>query len=233
MISIIVPVYNQAKKLGVLLESIARQELRDWEVIVVNDGSQDNPEAVFAAFTSRVNLDNRFVFLNQANQGAPSARNRGWQESQGDYLFFCDADADLQPIALRELLAALVNNPQVSYAYPSFNWGNKLFKVGPFSEAKLQTGPYIHTMALIRRADFPAQGWDESIRKFQDWDLWLTMLEAGKSGIWVNQVLFKIAPGGTISSWVPSFAYKLLPFLPSVKKYRAAMAIIKQKHGLA
>jgi len=87
-------------------------------------------------------------------------------------------------------------------------------------------------MALIKRADFPVGGWDESIKKFQDWDLWLTMLNAGKSGVWVDKVLFKIAPGGSISSWLPSFAYKLFPFLPSVKKYQAAMAVIKNKHGL-
>jgi len=229
MISIIIPVYNQAKKLEVTLNSIARQEYEDWEVIVVNDGSTDDPEAVFSDFTKSVNLDKRFVFINQENMGAPAARNRGFQEAQGEYLFFSDADADLRPEALIELLRALEGNNNASYAYPSFRWGSKLFKVGPYSAEKLKAGPYIHTMALIRREDFPANGWDESIKKFQDWDLWLTMSENGKSGVWVDKVLFTIAPGGTISSWLPSFAYKLFPYLKSVKKYNAAMAVIKKK----
>ena len=233
MISIVIPVYNQAQKLALTLESISRQTFTDWELIVVNDGSKDNPEEVFTNFTARVKTDNRFVFLSQENQGAPAARNRGFKETQGEYLFFCDADANLKPEALETLHQALVETPAASYAYPSFLWGRKLFKVGPFDPARLQSGPYIHTMALIRRIDFPAGGWDESIRKFQDWDLWLTMMSQGKSGIWVDKVLFKIAPGGNISSWVPSFAYKLLPFLSSVKKYKAAMAIIKQKHALS
>ena len=233
MISLIIPVYNQAKKLTIALNSIAKQTYRDWEVIIVNDGSKDDPEQAFTDFIQKNNLDNRFVFLNQTNQGAPAARNRGYREAKGDYLFFCDADADLKPEALNELWHTLQACPEASYAYPSFRWGSKLFKVGPFDPNKLQAGPYIHTMALIKRSDFPEKGWDESIRKFQDWDLWLTMLAAGKSGVWVDKVLFQIATGGTISSWLPACAYKLLPFLPSVKKYKAAMAIIKEKHGLA
>jgi glycosyltransferase involved in cell wall biosynthesis len=233
MISIIIPVYNQAKKLAVTLKSIADQEMNDWEIIVVNDGSKDDPEKIFTEFSSQTKLNNRFVFINQDNHGAPSARNRGFREAQGEYLFFCDADADLCPEALQSLWQVLQNNPSASYAYPSFLWGNKLFKVGPFEAAKLRLAPYIHTMALIRRSDFPVSGWDESIKKFQDWDLWLTMLAQGKSGVWLEKTLFKIATGGNISSWLPSFAYKLCPFLPSVKKYKAAMVIIKQKHGLA
>jgi len=233
MISIIIPVYNQAQKLAKTLQSIARQTFSDWEVIVVNDGSKDNPEQIFIDFTSKIKLDNRFVFLSQENKGAPAARNRGLQEARGDYLFFCDADADLRAEALDILYQTLVNNQEFSYAYSSFLWGKKLFKVGPFNPDRLRKGPYIHTMSLIKKSDFPPQTWDESIRKFQDWDLWLTMLSQGKSGIWVDKVLFKIAPGGSISSWLPSFAYKLLPFLNSVKKYKTAMSIIKQKHGLS
>jgi glycosyltransferase involved in cell wall biosynthesis len=232
MISIIIPVYNQANKLEKALLSIAQQSYQDWEVIVIDDGSTDNPEAVFAEFTKNTKAENRFVFIKQANQGAPAARNRGYKEAQGDFLFFCDADAILKKDALATLFEALTNNPSATYSYPSFRWGKKLFKVGPFSAEKLKQGPYIHTMALIRRVDFPAQGWDESIKKFQDWDLWLTMLKENKEGIWVNQVLFYIAPGGTISSWLPAFAYKLLPFLKAVKKYKSALAVIKKKHDL-
>lgn len=232
MISIIIPVYNQAQKLIKTLTSIAGQTYRDYEVIIVNDGSGDNVDAIFANYFKNLETENNYRFINQSNQGAPAARNRGWQEASGEYLFFCDADAVLKPEALELLLQALVNNSQVSYAYPSFYWGRKLFKVGEFSPDKLRSGPYIHTMALIRRTDFPAGGWDIKIKKLQDWDLWLTMLESGHVGAWLPQVLFTVAPGGTISSWLPSFAYKYLPFLKRVKKYKAALRVVKDKHGL-
>lgn len=232
MISIIIPVYNQADKLRKTLISIVNQTYTDWEVIIVNDGSKDAPENIFAEFSKTIKVANKFLFLNQENKGAPSARNRGLKEARGEYVLFCDADAELKIEALEVLSAALENNRQYSYAYSSFLWGNKLFKLGPFDAEKLKQGPYIHTMSLVRRSDLPASAWDEKIKKFQDWDLWLTMLESNKIGIWVDRVLFKISPGGTISSWLPSFAYRFFPFLKAVKKYNEAMVIIKQKHEL-
>ncbi|MFA5163183.1 MAG: glycosyltransferase family A protein [Patescibacteria group bacterium] len=232
MISIIIPVYNQAKKLIKTLESLRRQSWRDYEVIIVNDGSSDGPESLFIDYIKKLPPDNHFIFINQTNSGAPAARNRGFREARGDYILFCDADAVLESFALEVMHSALEQNPDFSYAYSSFNWGNKLFKVGSFDPEKLRRMPYIHTMSLIRRRDFPESGWDESIKKLQDWDLWLTMLEMGKYGLFIPQVLFTVSPGGTISTWLPAFAYHLLPFLPAVKRYKKAVKIIKAKHGL-
>jgi len=236
MISVIIPVYNQAEKLLKTLASINLQSYQDLEVIIVNDGSSDNVENLCAEYLKNLQAQAtnsiNYLFINQENKGAPAARNRGRLEATGEYLFFCDADAILETQALETLLSALENNPVASYAYSSFLWGKKLFKLTSFDAEKLQREPYIHTMSLIRSSDYPPQGWDEKIKKFQDWDLWLTMLAAGKTGIFVDRVLFKVSPGGTISSWLPSFAYKLLPFLSAVKKYNRALKIIKEKHGL-
>lgn len=233
MISVILPVYNQAEKLKQTLESLNRQTYRDFEIIIVNDGSTDNPEKVFMDFLKDNQTELTFYFINQKNQGAPAARNRGAREAKGEYFFFCDADAVLKPETFEVLLSALASNPAASFAYPSFIWGKKLFKGRPYSAEDLRKTPYIHTMALIKRTDFPENGWDESLKKFQDWDLWLTMLENNKVGIFVDQILFTVAPGGTISSWLPSLAYKLLPFLPAVKKYNQAKAVIYAKHHLS
>lgn len=232
MISVIIPVYNQAEKLKQTLISLNQQTYRDLEIIIVNDGSTDNPEKVFIDFLATNKSELSFYFFNQNNLGAPAARNHGFKESKGDYLFFCDADATLDSKALETLLNTLLWNKDASYAYSSFKWGKKLFKGRPFDATILRKEPYIHTMALIRRNDFPVGGWDESIKKFQDWDLWLMMLENNKFGVFVDEYLFTIAPGGTISSWLPSFAYKLFPFLPAVKKYKAAKAVIYAKHQL-
>jgi len=233
MISIIIPVYNQANKLIKTLASINAQSYHNFEVIIVNDGSSDGVEALCGRYMQSLNSANYYMFISQPNQGAPAARNRGFQEAKGEYIFFCDADAILHPQALEILLAYLEANPSVSYAYSSFMWGKKLFKLSDFDPNKLRRMPYIHTMSLIRRVDYPLGGWDESIKKLQDWDLWLTMLEEGKVGVYVPQILFTVTPGGTISSWLPALAYKYFPFLGAVKKYNKAVKIIKEKHGLA
>ena len=232
LISIIIPVYNGEKTLNKTLESIAVQTYKNIEVIIVNDGSTDNTEKVFERFITKNNLNNTYLFVNQENQGAPSARNHGARKAQGDFLFFCDADAILKKDALEKMLQALSDNKQASYAYSSFYWGKKIFKLWPFDAERLKKMPYIHTMALIRREKFPENGWDESIKKLQDWDLWLTMLEQGNVGCFVDEVLFKVIPVGGISSWLPSFAYKFLPWLKDVKKYNEALKIVKQKHKL-
>ncbi|MGI6374176.1 MAG: glycosyltransferase family A protein [Patescibacteria group bacterium] len=237
MISVIIPVYNQANKLIQTLRSLDQQTEQAFEVIIVNDGSSDGVEEKFSEYLkslSQANLNqHHYLFINQSNQGAPAARNRGRQAAQGDFLFFCDADTILNKELLATLKQALLVNPAASYAYSSFYWGKKLFKLTPFSAERLRQEPYIHTMSLIRASDFPTQGWDESLKKFQDWDLWLTMLAEDKFGIFVDQVLFKVLPGGTISDWLPALAYRLLPFLPAVKKYQRAKEIIMKKHGIS
>ncbi|MEI7451847.1 MAG: glycosyltransferase family A protein [Candidatus Falkowbacteria bacterium] len=232
MISVIIPVYNQADKITTTLDSLIKQSYQDLEIIIVNDGSRDGLDLVLENYFKTIETKIGFMVLHQANGGAPAARNAGFKKSRGEYLFFCDADAVLDYQALEIMLASLNTHPEVSYVFSSFYWGKKLFRLEEFSESKLKQMPYIHTMSLIRRSNFPATGWDESIKKLQDWDLWLTMLEAGHRGLWIDQILFKVTPGGHISSWLPAAAYSLFPFLPQVQKYNAALKIVKTKHHL-
>lgn len=233
MISIIIPVYNQADKISDTLRSIESQTFRDFEVIIINDGSKDNIDEVVGQFTKNNSSEISYLFINQENKGAPAARNRGFKESSGEFLFFCDADATLVPDALDLMYKALEQNQEAAYAYSSFYWGKKLFKVGNIDAEKLKKAPCIHTMSLVRQRDFPMSGWDESIKKFQDWDLWLTIFKAkGKLGVFINKALFSVSPGGSMSSWLPSFAYKYFPFLPAVKSYNNALTIVKEKHEI-
>lgn len=233
MVSVIIPVYNQAKKLIETLDSLMKQTYKEIEVIIVNDASKDGVEKVFSKYIEKQETNIDFFFFNQEkNQGAPIARNLGFSKSKGEYVFFCDADAVLKENALEEMRKALEQKNDCSYVFSSFMWGKKLFKVGEFDPEKLRKGPYIHTMSLIRREVLNDNPWDEGIKKFQDWDLYLTLLEQGNVGCWIDKVLFIVKPGGTMSSWLPSFCYKYLPFLPQVKKYNQAMKIIKEKHNL-
>ena len=225
MISIIIPVYNQTEKLHQCLDSICAQSYKDYEVIVVNDGSFD--QLRITNYELRIK---NFKLINQENKGSNAARNRGLAESKGEYLLFCDADIIMEPDMLEVMLRALQNNSQASYAYSSFLWGAKLFRLWSFDAQKLKQMPYIHSTSLIRREDFPENRWDESIKRLQDWDVWLTMLSKGYVGIWVDKVLFKVQTGGTMSNWLPSFVYKIFPILPSVKKYNKAVEAIKKKH---
>lgn len=233
LISVIIPTYNHASGLPGLLQSIADQTYRDIEVIVVDDGSEDNPCAVV-----EVIKQNGFPFqitcVSQENKGAPAARNFGATLAKGEYLIFADADLVFDKSALEKLYSALCDNPTASYAYSSFKFGWKLFEGQSFNEENLKKGNYIHTSALIRRKDFIP--FDEELKRFQDWDLWLTMLEQGRKGVFVNEVLFqaRVMRAG-ISKWKPRFWYKIWPSFWQPKNYKAylnAKEIILKKHGL-
>ncbi|MEK9151935.1 MAG: glycosyltransferase family A protein [Patescibacteria group bacterium] len=229
-VSIVIPSYQHAREIGLCLESIYRQTFADYEIIVVNDGSTDDTIEVLKPHLPRISL------IDQENRGGNAARNRGFAASRGQFILFCDADVVMRPNFLQKLLDALKKNPEAAYAYASFRFGWKIFRLWPFDAATLRRMNYIHTTSLIRRERFP--GFDESIRKLQDWDLWLTMLERGSTGVWVPELLFSVIPHqGGISTWVPGVFYRI-PWrkfgitMPSVEKYVAAEKIVRKKHAL-
>jgi len=230
VISIIIPSYQHAKEIPLCLESIFMQSFRDFEVTVVNDGSTDDTEAALAPFMDRI------TYIRQENRGGNAARNRGAVDAKGEFLLFCDADIIMRPEMLAKMVQALRAHPEASYAYSSFYFGWKKFGLWPFDAAKLRAMNYIHTTSLIRREHFP--GFDEKIRRLQDWDLWLTMLEQGHTGVWVPEFLFKCLPhDGGISLWVPK-VFNFIPWkklgirMQNMEKLEAARQIMKEKHKL-
>jgi glycosyltransferase involved in cell wall biosynthesis len=239
-ISIIIPTYQHAKELAKCLESILAQTFNNYEVIVVNDGSTDKTGEILEKYKKKFGIqpldsaqgiNTKFKIINQENKGSNPARNSGAKEARGEYLLFCDADAIMKHRMLEKMANALQANPDKSYIYSSFKFGWKTFRLWPFEAEKLKKMNYIHTTSLLRRADFP--GFDEKIKRLQDWDLWLTLLEQGKTGVWISEILFQVTPRKSgMSQWFPSFFYKLLPFLPQVKKYQEAEKVVKEKHQI-
>lgn len=233
MISVIVPAYNAARTIGRCLESIFSQSLQNFEVIVVNDGSTDATLERLEFLQKR--WPARLKVVIQKNRGAPAARNYGVRIAKGEYLIFCDADVVMRRDMLEKMLQVLYLHPEASYVYSSFKFGWKKFVLWDFDAQRLREMPYIHTTSLIRTEHFP--GFDETVKRLQDWDLWLTMLEKKHTGVWIPEVLFKVVnTQGTMSAWLPSFAYKIPKWLGihprSVARYNEAVALIKAKHGL-
>lgn len=89
MFSIIVPVYNVEKYLDKCLASISEQTFKEFECIVVDDGSPDNSNDIIDRY---VNKDQRFKVIHQKNMGISAARNAGLAIAQGDYVAFVDSD---------------------------------------------------------------------------------------------------------------------------------------------
>lgn len=255
-IAVVIPCYNHTNVLRRTLEALKKQTHPVKEVVVVDDASSDTPfEIMKQVFPEAVDLgiadpaDRRLDRSNSGverpsyirlakNSGAPVARNLGASLTSSPFIIFLDADAELVPTALERFLQALDHHPEAEYAYANFRWGRRLFKSRTFDPDFLKRANFIHTSSLIRRSAFP--GFDESLKKFQDWDLWLTMAKQGKPGVWIDDVLYRVEPrerGKGMSTWLPSFLHGLpwpiLGWMPDeIRRYRAAEQIIRKKHGI-
>ena len=253
LISVIIPVYNHAHTLKRSIESIFNQTYRPLEVIVVNDGSTDNFEEVvkdclLITDGDCIGAGSVLSVISQPNSGAPVARNRGFASSKGEYVIFWDADTLAHPQMLQKMFTYLQKHPEASYAYSQFKFGWKRIKSQHFDAEKLKKVNYIDVTSLIRRsalAVIPSvvEGslsntvgpFDASLKRFQDWDLWLSMLEQGKTGVFIPEVLYEKVVGSRegISTWLPKFIYQLPWKTKDVKKYEEAKQIIVKKHSLS
>jgi glycosyltransferase involved in cell wall biosynthesis len=107
--SIIIPVYNKAKQLPQTLEAVLAQTFTDFEIILINDGSTDESEAVIVAFT-----DPRIHYYTQKNQGVSAARNTGIEKANATYLAFLDADDLWYPFYLETQYELIQKYPDQS-----------------------------------------------------------------------------------------------------------------------
>lgn len=227
-VSIIIPAYNAKNTIYECLDSIYQQSSQPEEIIVVDDGSHDG--------TSKIILSNfpGVIVLQQNNQGAPSARNKGAERSTQPYLLFVDSDMKLHPRMLEKEYRTLLLNPDIDFTYSSFKFGWKKFRAIPFNPEKLKKYNYIHTSSLLKRSAFP--GFDTNLKRHQDWDLWLTINRRGGKGLAIPEVFYEIhTEKNRISHWLPSFIYRI-PFadffFPQLRRYNESAIVIKKKHKL-
>lgn len=136
------------------------------------------------------------VEFDKKKEGAPTMRNKGFKKANGSLVLFSDNDIEWKPYALEVMARKLREHPTKAYAYGSYTLEGRLVGHQEFSTHDLWKWNYISTMALLRKEDFP--GFEPSLKKFQDWDLWLTLLEKGRDGVFCGMVLFstKYRPDG-------------------------------------
>jgi len=179
-VAVVIPSYNCAHYLAEAVDSVLAQTYRDFEVIVIDDGSTDNTAEVAARFGSRIRC------IHQENRGLPAARNRGIRESQSPYIAFLDADDAWFPEKLAEQIPAFSADPEVGLVYsdlqvlyddgqlaPSFLGTRPLAASGYVFDRILRSGFIIPSSVVVRRAAIDNVGlFDESMRSHEDVELW-------------------------------------------------------------
>jgi glycosyltransferase involved in cell wall biosynthesis len=124
LVSVIVPTYNQPAYLVQALDSVFAQTFRDFEIIVINDGSTDNTHQVLEQYGDRIRV------LNQENQGIGRARNRGMDNAVGRYIAFLDHDDLWHPLKLQMQVAYMQEHPDCVGNTAPFAYSSEPDRVG-------------------------------------------------------------------------------------------------------
>jgi glycosyltransferase involved in cell wall biosynthesis len=201
MISIIIPMYNRATLVSETLDSVFAQTYTDWECIVVDDGSTDHSVAVVQKY---VDNDSRFKLLIRPEnriKGAPTCRNIGFENSNGEYVYFLDSDDLLSPEFSQTVLNGLSNYPDAEYAAFPFDGflespskptyysrkfsPNKgtLFEQIMMCHVHPTTQTFIWKSSLLDRVTML---WQEGLPCCQDSDFTQRMVCEASTGIWLK-----------------------------------------------
>lgn len=201
MMSFICPVYNKGIHLKAFYESIKQQDYKYWEIIFVDDGSDDK-----ATKNVLKNLEkkDKVKVLYYDHQGACQMRNYGFAKSKGDYISFLPADATLYPGMLRTWITLLEDNLEYDFVYGGykfFGYGmdgkfmDHSFLAQEFDPYFLRFYNYIDGSFPLRRSLAEKIEWDPKIKSLQDWDYWLqAVLKHNAQGLWIPEVMFQTIP---------------------------------------
>ena len=176
-ISIIIPTYNRRELVREAIASVMAQSYRDFELIVVDDGSEDRTAAIVHEFAGV-----RYVY--QPNRGVSAARNHGVALSSGELIAFLDSDDLWQPRKLEHQVLFFVTYPEVPICQTEEIWLRNGVRVNPHNKHR-KTGGDLFARSLERCLVSPSTvmlsrdlferigGFDESLSVCEDYDLWL------------------------------------------------------------
>lgn len=210
LVSVIIPVYNGEKTIRETLESVLNQTFQDFEVIIINDGSQDTTLEVINSIQ-----DLRLNVFSYPNGGQGASRNRGLSHASGQYIAFLDADDLWTHDKLEKQLQALEENPEAALAYSWTHYidesskflyrGSSIIVNGDAYPQLLLTdflengsNPLIRRETLLEIGNF-----DESLPPAEDWDLWLRIASRYHFvTVAKPQILYRISPTSSSSNVV-------------------------------
>lgn len=178
-VSIVITNYNQAKFVGKAIESAISQTYKNREIIVVDDGSNDNSVAVITEVKNKY-PNEKINIYSKSNGGTASARNLGVAKSTGQFIAFLDADDVYYPDKVAISVGKMTELPGIGVAYSDYDIlnlesGNRRreFK-HPFNFNYLLQACIVSTNSVVLREVFDTVGmFDESIRGMEDYQFWL------------------------------------------------------------
>ena len=183
------PCYNSAHIIGKTIDNLYQQTFKNFELIVVDDGSSDNSIQILQEIAKHYK---NISIISQQNKGPGPARNRGLQAAKGNLIAFLDSDDSWHPEFLEILLQKLTENPDCVLAYCGWqNLGLSAEQCQPYIPADYETSDKIATLlyscpwpihaALTRKfAIDQVKGFNENWLTAEDFDMWLRIASSSK-----------------------------------------------------
>jgi len=169
LVSVVLPTFDRAEPLRRAIASVIGQTYEHWELIVADDGSTDDTPAVVASFA-----DPRIQHLRLARGGVCRARNAGLERARGRYVAYLDSDNAWEPRFL-EVMVAFLGASEYRAAHSALRFaeeGRTLYRTGPFDRAHLLLQNAIDCNTIVHERELAEEigGWDEELRRTNDWD---------------------------------------------------------------
>lgn len=204
LISIIIPVYNVESYLNQCLESLKHQTLKDFEVILVNDGSTDNSLSICKEYSS---LLPNCQIIEQKNQGVSAARNTGIQNASGNYFYFMDSD-DWVDLNFIETLTNEINKADFDVFIFGFNKVNAsgalINKILPRNESIIEKNKNFENLFECLNDGLGLAVWDKVIKTsiIKDNEIIFERMKNAEDFVFTIEIFSKIQ------------SIKIIPFSP-------------------
>jgi glycosyltransferase involved in cell wall biosynthesis len=189
-VSVIVTNYNYGEFLTECLDSIWQQSFRDYELILVDDGSADTSRQIYQRYSYAIDK----LILFKENRGVDTAGNVGVSAAEGEYCCFINADDSIHPSYLSKCVEALDHSPKCAVAYTDF-WHFGGGKHDPvhfqdYSLEALEKWNFMLASALFRKKVYQDVGGLRLREGFEDYDLWLNICRSGWDAVRVPGLLY-------------------------------------------
>jgi len=197
-VSVLTALFNHEEQITDALDSLLASTVRDWELIVVDDGSTDGSSRRVLDWM-RAHEDAAVLLLRHpVNRGLGAARNSALGWARGEFCFILDADNEIYPRCFDRLATALRDDGDAAFAYGMHErftsaGAQELINIFPWEPERLRTGNYIDAMAMIRttllRERFGGYTTNRRLHGWEDYDLWCSVAEEELHGAFVPEVV--------------------------------------------
>lgn len=192
IVSIIIPSYNSDQFLSETLDSVINQKYKNWECIIVDDGSTDSTESLVKSFVKK---DKRFKYIFQENAGPSVARNKAIDNSHGEFILPLDSDDLISEDYVLDAVAVFKKDPEVKLVYCLAELFGELtgkWDLPEYSYEGILFRNCIFCTAMYRKSDFEkTAGYNSNMKKtYEDWDFWLSLLRPDDKVVRIPRVHF-------------------------------------------